>query len=186
MLRKRSAKAFCVWTVGGAINAINVFLKTHQTEFDRFWGACSGGRYQPKSILPYWLVPVGVANHIFAHNSRCLWAILIKLTGDIPLYPPIIQTEFCWHPVKEGWMVELWVHNYWSSAGFVITKQVCECFQSSFKHNLTSYSETFVKPETRPQLLATYWAACFGWAWRRLKPLTATCGDVFNIRCCLR
>ena len=58
---KLPTKAFWAQPIGGAINAKNLYLKDHWTEFHQIWYAYSRGDYWLISWVPWWNVKVGVA-----------------------------------------------------------------------------------------------------------------------------
>ena len=68
-----------IWTL---TQLLQVYLKT-RTVLDSISSMWVYMLWCPKSAVSNWLVQVGMAYHIFAYNSRCLWIILVKLMGDI-------------------------------------------------------------------------------------------------------
>lgn len=123
--------------------------------------------------MSYWWLQVGtVLPHI--NNSRCLWVILIKVTGDILRYLMNIHTRSI--PMKWRRMeAKHGVRNYSNAAGFVWWCDQMAWYQIIIMTDVGAYTVAlfrlignvmyFAHATKQSNKESNYWLA--GWRWMR-------------------
>ena len=91
---KLPTKAFWAQPIGGAINAKNLYLKDHWTEFHQIWYEYSRGDYWLIPWVPWWNVKVGVAcasltvsEDSLVRGGHVFWPIWLIYNRNVYFHP---------------------------------------------------------------------------------------------------